>query len=83
MNLTRTTFTIPESILESARIKAVSQKKSLSRYISEILAKELKIRAPKNLSVEEKMKALGTISSNKKSFVMPSRDEMYAERTRV
>lgn len=83
MNLARITLTIPENVLDLARVKAASQRKSLSKYVSEVLAKELNIHPPKILSIEEKMKALGTISSGKKNFVLPSRDELYKERTKL
>lgn len=83
MNLARTTLTIPQNILDSARIKAASQRKSLSKLVSELIAERLKLALPASYSYEEKMKTLGTISVDKKGFKFPSRAELYKDRGRI
>lgn len=76
MKLVRTSITIPQNVLDAARIKAATEQKSLSRYITD----ELKAVCPVHKKKVDLSKVVGVIDSGKPDFEFPSRDELYQER---
>lgn len=77
--LTRTTITLPEEILKTAKLIALHQKKSLGRIIEEAL--EDKITPKKRVLLGDPMKLLGKYNLGI-GKIYKSRSDLYEEHIR-
>lgn len=78
-DLVKTTVTIPENILQRAKIVALREKTTLSKIIREAL--EEKVSRKRGRIVKDPMKLLGTFSIGIKN-IYNKRSDLYEEHLR-